>query len=81
MFSLGEPPYGDIRGVEAIQLIENGERLPQPHLCPSHIYEIMLNCWNYKAKDRPTFRYLTEFFARDPDYQNILELIRTEHIS
>ncbi|XP_013108716.2 tyrosine-protein kinase Shark [Stomoxys calcitrans] len=81
MFSLGEPPYGDIRGVEAIKLIENGERLPQPPLCPGHIYEIMLSCWNYKAKDRPTFRFLTEFFARDPDYQNILELVKTEHIS
>ncbi|XP_075167012.1 SH2 ankyrin repeat kinase [Haematobia irritans] len=81
MFSLGEPPYGDIRGVEAIQLIENGQRLPKPHLCPTHIYEIMFSCWNYNAKDRPTFRYLTEFFARDPDYQNIVELIKSEHIS
>ncbi|XP_073846652.1 SH2 ankyrin repeat kinase [Musca autumnalis] len=81
MFSLGEPPYGDIRGVDAIKLIESGQRLPQPPLCPAHIYEIMLNCWNYKAKDRPTFRYLTEFFARDPDYQNILELVKTDHIS
>ncbi|KAI8122408.1 Tyrosine-protein kinase shark [Lucilia cuprina] len=81
MFSLGEPPYGDILGRDAIQLIENGQRLPQPHLCPDHIYKIMQNCWNYKPKDRPTFRYLTDFFARDPDYQNILELIKTENIS
>ncbi|KAM7345659.1 SH2 ankyrin repeat kinase [Cochliomyia hominivorax] len=81
MYSLGEPPYGDILGREAIQLIEHGRRLPQPQLCPLHIYKIMQNCWNYKPKDRPTFRYLTDFFARDPDYQNILELIKTENIS
>uniref|UniRef100_A0A1A9WHW4 Tyrosine-protein kinase n=1 Tax=Glossina brevipalpis TaxID=37001 RepID=A0A1A9WHW4_9MUSC len=81
MFSLGEAPYGDIRGVDTIQLIESGHRLPQPTLCPIHIYKIIQNCWNYKAKDRPTFRYLTDFFSSDPDYQNIVELIKTTHIN
>ncbi|XP_037946729.1 tyrosine-protein kinase Shark [Teleopsis dalmanni] len=81
MFSLGEPPYGEIRGVDAIKLIENGHRLSQPIYCPDQVYEVMKNCWNYKPKDRPSFRYLTNFFAKDPDYQNIMELIKSEHIS
>ncbi|XP_055373140.1 tyrosine-protein kinase Shark [Condylostylus longicornis] len=81
MYSMGEPPYGDMRGVDAIKLIEEGKRLSQPALCPDNVYKIMEHCWNYKPKDRPTFRYLTEFFASDPDYQNILELVKSEHIS
>uniref|UniRef100_A0A1B0FHV1 Tyrosine-protein kinase n=1 Tax=Glossina morsitans morsitans TaxID=37546 RepID=A0A1B0FHV1_GLOMM len=81
MFSFGEAPFGNIRGVDAIQLIESGYRLPQPPLCPIHIYKIIQSCWNYKAKDRPTFHYLTDFFSRDPDYQNIVELIKTTHIN
>ncbi|KAL9874287.1 SH2 ankyrin repeat kinase isoform 1-T1 [Glossina fuscipes fuscipes] len=81
MFSFGKAPFGNIRGVDAIQLIESGYRLPQPPLCPIHIYKIIQSCWNYKAKDRPTFHYLTDFFSRDPDYQNIVELIKTTHIN
>ena len=81
MFSLGEPPYGDILGREAIQLIESGQRLCQPVNCPNNIFKIMQNCWNYKPKDRPSFRYLTDFFSRDPDYQNIMELIKSKNIS
>lgn len=81
MFSLGESPYGDIRGIDAIEIIEKGERLPQPHLCPDDIYDIMQGCWSYKPKNRPTFRFLRDYFSRDPDYQNIIELIQTEHIS
>ena len=81
MFSLGEPPYGDILGREAIQLIESGQRLCQPVKCPNNIFKIMQNCWNYKPKDRPSFRYLTDFFSRDPDYQNIMELIKSKNIS
>ncbi|XP_055855577.1 tyrosine-protein kinase Shark [Episyrphus balteatus] len=81
MFSLGEPPYGDIRGVDAIELIESGQRLQKPLKCPDNVYKIMENCWNYKPKDRPTFRYLTDFFANDPDYQNLVELIKSTHIS
>ncbi|XP_055903201.1 tyrosine-protein kinase Shark [Eupeodes corollae] len=81
MFSFGDPPYGDIRGVDAIELIESGQRLQKPPKCPDNVYKIMENCWNYKPKDRPTFRYLTDFFAKDPDYQNLVELIKSTHIS
>ncbi|GAB0098947.1 Tyrosine-protein kinase [Sergentomyia squamirostris] len=78
MYTLGEPPYGDMKGVDVIKLIEEGKRLTKPPLCPDDIFERMENCWNYKPKDRPTFRHLTEFFA--PDYANVTELIKSEQI-
>ncbi|XP_017010154.2 tyrosine-protein kinase Shark [Drosophila takahashii] len=80
MFSLGAPPYGEISNVDAIKLVDSGERLPQPNLCPAYIYAVMQSCWKERPKDRPTFVYLTEFFARDPDYQNLPELVQTVHI-
>uniref|UniRef100_A0A6B2EKM1 Tyrosine-protein kinase n=1 Tax=Phlebotomus kandelakii TaxID=1109342 RepID=A0A6B2EKM1_9DIPT len=78
MYALGEPPYGDMKGVDVIKLIEEGKRLAKPTICPDDIFERMENCWNYNPKDRPTFRHLTEFFA--PDYANVTELIQSEQI-
>ncbi|XP_016947272.1 tyrosine-protein kinase Shark [Drosophila biarmipes] len=80
MFSLGAPPYGEISNVDAIKLVDSGVRLPQPDLCPAYIYAVMQSCWKERPKDRPTFVYLAEFFARDPDYQNLPELVQTVHI-
>uniref|UniRef100_W8BSA2 Tyrosine-protein kinase n=1 Tax=Ceratitis capitata TaxID=7213 RepID=W8BSA2_CERCA len=80
MFSLGETPYGDMLGSEAVNLIEDGKRLSQPTYCPDNVYSIMENCWQYNPKDRPTFNFLTEFFIKDPDYQNIIELVKSKSI-
>lgn len=66
--------------LQVIELIERGERLDKPELCPENISEMMQNCWNYNAKDRPTFRHLTEFFSSQPEYTNLIEMIKTEHI-
>lgn len=81
MYSYGEAPYGDRKGVDVIKIIELGERLKKPKQCPDNVFQIMENCWNYNPKDRPTFNYLSTFFASDPEYQNLIELIKTETIS
>lgn len=80
MFALGAPPYGDLLNVDAIKLVDSGERLPQPDLCPAYIFAVMNSCWNYHPKERPTFAYLMEFFSRDPEYQNLPELVHSVHI-
>lgn len=80
MFSYGQPPYGVMQGVEVIKMIGDGQRLARPDNCPDHVYVMMENCWHYNPKERPTFRHLTEFFAQDPDYQNIVDLIKTQNI-
>ncbi|TDG50929.1 hypothetical protein AWZ03_002584 [Drosophila navojoa] len=80
MFALGAPPYGDISNVDAIKLVDSGQRLPQPKICPAYIYAVMQSCWNYHPRERPTFAYLKEFFSRDPEYQNLPELVQSVHI-
>ncbi|XP_055623942.1 tyrosine-protein kinase Shark isoform X2 [Toxorhynchites rutilus septentrionalis] len=77
MFSLGAPPYHDMKGVDVIKLIENNQRLSQPELCPSKVFEIMNSCWNYNPKNRPTFKFLTRFFTDDIEYQNLQEMVQS----
>lgn len=77
MYSLGAPPYQDMKGVDVIKLIENGQRLSQPDLCPENVFDVMKNCWNYNPKSRPTFKFLTRFFTDDIKYQNLQELVQS----
>ncbi|XP_051153972.1 tyrosine-protein kinase Shark [Leptopilina boulardi] len=81
MFSYGEQPYGDRRGVDVIQLVEKGERLQKPETCPDDVYKIMQQCWSYEPELRPTFKDLLEIFSSDPDYANIKELVTEVDIS
>lgn len=76
MFSYGEQPYGERKGTDVIQAIEQGERLEQTEKCPDHVYDIMRKCWEYNPRDRPTFTELLQFFSSDTEYINIQELVK-----
>nr|CAD7588125.1 unnamed protein product [Timema genevievae] len=75
MFSFGQQPYGELRGAEVIQIVDKGNRLEQPSLCPNEVYKIMEQCWAYHPRDRPTFSQLLDIFSSDPEYINIKELL------
>ncbi|XP_057672099.1 tyrosine-protein kinase Shark [Diorhabda carinulata] len=75
MYSFGASPYGDMKGSEAITLIEAGVRLEKPKECPDDVYKMILRCWEYKAKDRPSFNELVTFFTSDTHYMNVRELL------
>lgn len=63
-------------GSEVIQAIEAGERLEQSERCPQHVYEVMMRCWQYDPRDRPTFTELLNIFSTDTEYMNIQELVK-----
>jgi tyrosine-protein kinase len=63
MYSYGEIPYGDLQGMEVIELVGNGYRLEKPEECPDAVFDVIQRCWSERAEDRPTFRFLEEFFA------------------
>ncbi|XP_069784498.1 tyrosine-protein kinase SYK isoform X2 [Narcine bancroftii] len=54
-FSYGHKPYKGMKGQEVVQMIEAGQRLDSPARCPIEMFELMQECWTYKAIDRPGF--------------------------
>lgn len=71
MYTFGETPYDEMGQQDLVSFLEAGHRLSCPENCPAKVFEIMHNCWNHNARDRPTFRFLTNFFSNDPDYKNV----------
>ncbi|XP_018020584.1 epidermal growth factor receptor isoform X2 [Hyalella azteca] len=69
ILTYGGRPYDDVHAREVPEMLEKGERLPQPAICTIDVYVIMIRCWTLEAEERPTFKELTEDFAkmaRDP---------------
>ncbi|NXV24256.1 KSYK kinase, partial [Cepphus grylle] len=54
-FSYGQKPYKGMKGGEVAQMIERGERMECPEVCPTEVYDLMKLCWTYNVDDRPGF--------------------------
>ncbi|NWV66819.1 KSYK kinase, partial [Malurus elegans] len=54
-FSYGQKPYKGMKGGEVAQMIERGERMERPEICPTEVYSLMRLCWTYNVDDRPGF--------------------------
>uniref|UniRef100_A0A4W3I8A0 Receptor protein-tyrosine kinase n=1 Tax=Callorhinchus milii TaxID=7868 RepID=A0A4W3I8A0_CALMI len=69
LMTFGAKPYDGIPAREIPELLEKGERLPQPPICTIDVYMIMVKCWMIDSECRPRFRELVTDFskmARDP---------------
>jgi serine/threonine protein kinase len=60
IYSLGKIPWDRLSPIEIRDLLLRGERLARPDRCPLDMYEVMLDCWNPTAQDRPTFGILVQ---------------------
>ncbi|XP_075410095.1 tyrosine-protein kinase FRK [Tenrec ecaudatus] len=58
IITYGKMPYSGKTGAQVIQLLGQNYRLPQPPNCPLQFYNIMLECWNARPEERPTFETL-----------------------
>ncbi|KAM9311381.1 tyrosine-protein kinase Fes/Fps [Gastrophryne carolinensis] len=54
-FSLGAVPYASMNNQQTREAIEQGTRLQAPDNCPDDIYQLMLRCWEYDPRKRPSF--------------------------
>ncbi|XP_053320359.1 tyrosine-protein kinase Fes/Fps [Spea bombifrons] len=54
-FTLGAVPYTTMNNQETRKAIDEGIRLPAPEMCPEDIYKLMLRCWEYDPRKRPSF--------------------------
>uniref|UniRef100_A0A8C6SW58 Receptor protein-tyrosine kinase n=1 Tax=Neogobius melanostomus TaxID=47308 RepID=A0A8C6SW58_9GOBI len=69
LMTFGAKPYDMIPAREIPEVLEGGERLPQPPICTIDVYMIMVKCWMIDPDSRPRFKDLVSEFsamARDP---------------
>ncbi|TSL75241.1 Receptor tyrosine-protein kinase erbB-2 [Bagarius yarrelli] len=69
LMTFGMKPYDLIPARDIPELLERGERLPQPLICTIDVYMIMVKCWMIDPECRPRFKELVNNFstmARDP---------------
>ena len=60
IFTFGTQPYESIPNEDVVSHILKPEVLKQPIGCPNTMYEIMMQCWNYHSKNRPSAEELIE---------------------
>ncbi|XP_062893182.1 receptor tyrosine-protein kinase erbB-2 [Mobula hypostoma] len=81
LMTFGAKPYDGIPAREIHELLEKGERLPQPPICTIDVYMIMVKCWMIDSECRPRFQELVAEFskmARDP--QRYIVIQGDEHL-
>uniref|UniRef100_A0A673KRW5 Receptor protein-tyrosine kinase n=1 Tax=Sinocyclocheilus rhinocerous TaxID=307959 RepID=A0A673KRW5_9TELE len=76
LMTFGSKPYDGIPAREIADILEKGERLPQPSICTIDVYMIMVKCWMIDADSRPHFCELVAEFskmARDPSRYLVIQ--------
>lgn len=49
-------PYPGIDLTDVFHKLESGYRMERPSGCPPEVYDLMRQCWQWNAQDRPTFK-------------------------
>ncbi|XP_028818310.1 epidermal growth factor receptor isoform X3 [Denticeps clupeoides] len=76
LMTFGSKPYDGIPASAIADILEKGERLPQPPICTIDVYMVMVKCWMIDAESRPHFRELISEFskmARDPSRYLVIQ--------
>ncbi|XP_019645300.1 PREDICTED: tyrosine-protein kinase receptor Tie-1-like [Branchiostoma belcheri] len=58
--TLGGTPYSGMKSRTLLRSLREGYRLPKPRNCDEDLYQMMLQCWQRRPEDRPTFSDLVE---------------------
>ncbi|XP_075454735.1 protein-tyrosine kinase 2-beta isoform X2 [Ascaphus truei] len=75
----GKQPFFWLENKDVISVIEKGDRLPKPEMCPPTLYTLMTRCWTYDSFERPKF---TELACSLSDiYQTEKEIVKDKERS
>uniref|UniRef100_A0A8D1STN9 Protein-tyrosine kinase 2-beta n=1 Tax=Sus scrofa TaxID=9823 RepID=A0A8D1STN9_PIG len=58
ILSFSKQPFFWLENKDVIGVLEKGDRLPKPDLCPPILYTLMTRCWDYDPSERPRFTEL-----------------------
>ncbi|XP_029452067.1 protein-tyrosine kinase 2-beta [Rhinatrema bivittatum] len=76
ILSFGKQPFFWLENKDVIAVIEKGDRLPKPEVCPPTLYTLMTRCWIYDPNERPKF---TELVCNLSDIYQMEKEILKEH--
>lgn len=60
IFSFAMQPYFGMTHEEVVKFIKDGNMLNCPENTPLMIYNLMMQTWNRKSNERPTFSYISQ---------------------
>lgn len=61
--TLGDTPYTDIESADVLSKLEEGFRMPCPEKCNPLLYAIMLQTWEMKPENRPSFAKMMDLLV------------------
>jgi len=64
-------------GTDVYYYLQHGKRLERPSRCPSSIYQLMLKCWEWDEKKRPTFSQLVQLLKTDRETSKSIPITTT----
>lgn len=71
-------PYPGVELTEVYHLLERQYRMDRPAGCPANVYELMMKCWQWDPKDRPTFQEIHNSLEHMFDKSSLNEEIEKE---
>ncbi|XP_076829396.1 insulin receptor a [Brachyhypopomus gauderio] len=71
--TLAEQPYQGLSNEQVLKFVMDGGYLDRPDNCADRLHNLMLLCWHYNPKMRPTFREVIEMLKDDlhPSFQEV----------
>ncbi|KAL3871697.1 hypothetical protein ACJMK2_039681 [Sinanodonta woodiana] len=74
----GMSPYPGVDLTEVYHLLERGYRMERPQGCPAHVYQLMMRCWQWDPKERPTFQEILQSLENMFDKTTVSEEVEKE---
>jgi len=65
MATLAAQPYQGLSNEQVLKYIIDDGIMEKPEGCPARLYEMMLQCWKYNPKQRPTFEDILLYVSSD----------------
>ncbi|KAL4222001.1 hypothetical protein ACF0H5_018047 [Mactra antiquata] len=65
MATLAEQPYQGLSNEEVMTYVLSGRIIDSPEGCPIRLYDLMVKCWRFRPKQRPTFKEIIELLLPD----------------
>jgi hypothetical protein len=60
ILSYGVKPFLRVKNNEYLKELKGGTRLEKPKGCPKAVYDVLLSCWAWQPRERPTFNIIIE---------------------